>query len=164
MAHKLHLSNDFNIQVRSPLLLSLVLRQELITKDRYPNNITSDTVVPGWAYLDVTTTDKFEAVSATNAKDLPGSTVGNYETPTSCPPPPTSPSPNNSINTLTIICIAIFIPFGLVILVVLILSLTGRIKMPSLMFSHRTSPPDSNQVVDKPATPSSAPLKDQHDD
>ena len=138
MAHKLYLSNALNIQVRPPLLLSLILRQGLTTEDRYPNNITSDTVVPAWAYLDVTTTDKFEAVSATNAKDLPGSTVGNGEASTSCPASPSDPSRsshNNPANTLTIIGIAVGSTLGLGILAGLTYFFRDKIKGFSLLGS-----------------------------
>ena len=139
MAHKLHLSNGLSSQVRPPLLLSLILRQELTTEDRYPNNITSDTVVPAWAYLDVTATDKFEAASASNSKDLPGSTVGNYEASTSCPASPSNPSgssQSNPINTLAIVGIAVGSTLGLGILVWLIICLlpTDKLLMPSRAF------------------------------
>ena len=54
-------------------------RQELTSKDRYPNNISPATAVPAWAYLDVVTADTFDPVNATRAVSLPESTVGNIE-------------------------------------------------------------------------------------
>jgi hypothetical protein len=90
----------------------------LTTKDRYPNHISSDTAVPAWAYLDVSSTDKFEAVSASQAVDLPESTIGNNEMPTSSSSP--SSSDDQPIGTPATITIAIIGTLALVLIGVLI--------------------------------------------
>lgn len=98
---------------------------------RYPNSIGLDTAVPGWAYLDVVTGDKFDPASAQQAVNLPESTVGSeastfsstpssstsFETSTLAPEGPN----NKSNNTPAIIGGAVGGLFGLSIIVLLIL-------------------------------------------
>jgi hypothetical protein len=108
--------------------------QELTKKDRYPNDISPDTAVPAWAYLDVVTTDKFEAVSASQGVDLPESTIGNN--PMSTSPPLTSSSNNKSLNTAAIIGITVGSTVVLVLIGVLSwLHKKGKLQVPLSVFA-----------------------------
>ena len=114
-----------------PLLpLSLILRQELTSEDRYPNNISSATAVPAWAYLDVVTADTFSPVNASRDVGSPESTVGNYDTskPSSTSSSISSTSTNQSNGTAIIIGVTVGGLIGLIITAVVIFYLVKRHK------------------------------------
>ena len=132
------------------LLLSLILRQGLTAKDRYPNHISSETSVPAWAYLDVVTTDRFEAVNASQSTTLAESTVGNNEMSTTSSTSPsssdtsTSPSNTTTIGVYAIIGIAVgcTVGFGLAIGLALYIWKKGMPRLLSSAFSRRRATPD----------------------
>src|SRR5258706_1246874 len=148
MVHKLHQFSGLNIQVCPPLLLSLILRQELTEKHRYMSHISSETTVPAWAYLDVVTTDRFEAVSASQAVNLPESTIGNNEmsTPSSTSPSISSETSTStkSIDTAAMIGIAVGSTLGLGLIVALVVYILkrGRPRLPLSAFARKRATPN----------------------
>jgi hypothetical protein len=123
-----------NVSISKYVPLCFFPAQELTTKDRYLNHISSDTAVPAYAYLDVVKTDKFEAVSASQAVDLPESTIGNNEMPTSSP----SSSGDKPIGTPAIIAIVIIGTLALVLTGVLIYCCKTRKGRTSTSWFART--------------------------
>ncbi|ESK94586.1 hypothetical protein Moror_7953 [Moniliophthora roreri MCA 2997] len=61
----------------------------------YPETIPSGTLVPGWAYLDVTTSDIWNTTQASENSNVPESS-GIPKSTGLAPPAPTSPSPSNT--------------------------------------------------------------------
>lgn len=154
MVHKLHQFNDLIIQVWPPLLLPPILRQELTAKNRYLSHISSETAVPAWAYLDVNITNRFEAVSASQAVNLPESTIGNNEisTPSSTSPSVSSsetPTSTKSIDTAAMIGIAVgsTIGLGLIVGLVVYILKKGRPRLPLSAFARKKATPNMGTVA-----------------
>jgi len=82
----------------------------MVSVSKYPNNISSATAVPAWAYLDVVTTDNLNLGSATQAIYLPESTLGNNQVPTS------TPASNQAIGPPVIVGSTFAAVFGLVVI------------------------------------------------
>ena len=147
MEHRLPRFNALNIQVCPPLLLSVIIRQELTAEERYPNNISSATAVPAWAYLDVVTMDIFDPTSAIQAVSLPESTAANNKPSTSSSvsssQTSTPASRNVLIDTSVIIGITVGSTLGVILIAALILYLLRKEnrQSPSSAFARtRTTP------------------------
>jgi len=135
-----------------------------MAENRYPNDISPATAVPGWAYLDVVTTDQFNPATAKQFVNLPESTVGNNQVSTSssispvttssqasttAPVGSNSTSSNTSANTSAIIGGSVGGLLGLGLLVALILYLRKldenkrhKRQAPSAAFASARATPD----------------------